>query len=52
MIRDKLVDKINQLYESGYTSDYPPLRELLDWIEEIDCQSEFYGRLGEVSCEI
>ena len=44
----KLVDEINRLFEAGYHSDYPPLKELLEEWEQINAQYERYERQGEI----
>lgn len=44
----KISDKIKQLYDAGYTCDYPPLAELLDEWEEIEAREERQAQLSEV----
>lgn len=45
--KDKLIDNINRLFDAGYNSDYPPLREMLDELDAIYAREEYWAHMNE-----
>lgn len=49
--RDKIVDEINRLYELGLPMDREPIKELLEELERIDAEAEYWENRKSVCCE-